>query len=337
MNLINRTSQYVRDLWREWNDFWFTPTDPALVSLLRVLVGAMLFYTHLVWSNGLYDFFHPTLGWTGELLPATQRFRMGFSFFDYIGSDALRWAVHIACLIVFFCLTIGLFSRTMAVLAWVAALSYANRVTPGGFYGLEKANCMMIAYVMLSPCGARYSVDRLWKLHRGAIAEAAPSVMANVSTRLIQLHLCVIYLFGGLGKAQGDRWWDGTAVWFSVANYEYRSLDMTWLSQKIPLGPWSFDLLYLVDLLTTGTVFLEIFYCCLVWNRWARPWVVGSMIAMHLLIGAAMGMWTFALIMIFANLAFFRPESIRWACDPLARRIKLALVGDKSPAAQPTA
>ncbi len=179
------------------------PTDPALVSLLRILVGAMLFYTHLVWSNGLYDFFHPTLGWTGELVQASQGARMGFSFFDYLQSDGLRWTVHILNLVVFFCLTVGLFSRTMAVLAFVAVASYANRVTPGGYFGLDKANCMMAFYLMLSPCGARYSIDRLWKLHKGAVAEAAPSVMANVSTRLIQLHLCIIYLFGGLGKRRG--------------------------------------------------------------------------------------------------------------------------------------
>lgn len=332
--MINRISEYLRTVWRGWNDFWFTPTDPALVSLLRVLVGGMLLYTHLVWSFGLHAFFSPTEGWTGELLPATQGARMGFSYWDYIGSDALRWTVHVFNLIVFFLLTIGLFSRWVAVLAWVSALSYANRVTPGAFFGLDKANCMMAAYLMLSPCGARYSVDRLLQLRRGAQPEATPSVMANLATRLMQLHVCVIYLFGGLGKAQGDMWWNGGAVWYSVASYEYRSLDMTWLATRVPLGGgYSFDLLYVVDLLTHATVFLEIFYCCLVWNRWARPWMLAAMIGMHLFIGAAMGMWTFALIMIFANMAFLQPETVRGWCDPLARRIKLAVAGEKQVAA----
>lgn len=335
--MYQSAKQYIQHAWTGWNNFWFTPSDPALVSLLRILVGGMLFYTHLIWSNGLYDFFHPTLGWSGEMLPYTQQGRMGFSYFNYISSDALRWAVHLFNMVVFFCLTIGLCSRTMAVLAWVSALSYAARVTPGAFFGLDKANCMMITYLMLSPCGARYSIDRLWRLHRGAAAEAAGSVMATVATRLIQLHLCVIYLFGGLGKCQGDMWWNGGAVWYSIASYEYRSLDMTWLSNKVSLGPVQFDLLYVVDLLTHGTVFLELFYCVLVWNRWLRPWVVASAVGMHLFIGAAMGMWTFGLIMIFANLAFVGPAPIRRVCDPLARRVKLALVGEKSPAAKATA
>ncbi|MCA9239061.1 MAG: HTTM domain-containing protein [Planctomycetales bacterium] len=333
-HMFSSISQYVRQVWDGWNDFWFQPRDPSLVSLLRILVGAMLFYTHFVWSFGLYDFFHPSLGWNGEVIHAVQG-PFSLSYFNYISADWLRWTVHVLALGVFFCLTIGLFSRTMAVLAWIAALSYAHRVTPGAFFGLDKTNVMMITYLMLSPCGARYSLDRLWKLHRGAVADAAPSVMANLATRLIQLHLCIIYLFGGLGKTQGDFWWNGGAVWYSIASYEYRSFDMTWLSRIVELGPLRFDLLYVVDFLTHATVFMEVFYCCLVWNRWTRPWVVLAAIGMHLFIGFAMGMWTFALVMIFTNMAFFPPELIRRWCDPLARRVKLALVGEKSPATAP--
>ncbi len=74
-------------------------------------------------------------------------------------------------------------------------------------------------------------------------------------------------------------------------------------------------MLFVVDFLTVATVFLEIFYCCLVWNRWLRPWVVLAAIGMHLFIGFAMGMWTFALIMIYANMAFFPTTLIRRWCD----------------------
>ena len=78
------------------------------------------------------------------------------------------WTVHIVALVVFFLLTIGLFSRTMAMLAYLFAVSYANRITPGAYFGLDKINCMLAMYLMLGPCGARYSVDRLWRLRRGA-------------------------------------------------------------------------------------------------------------------------------------------------------------------------
>ena len=57
-----------------------------------------------------------------------------------------------------------------------------------------------------------------------------PSVTANLAIRLIQIHMCVIYLFAGTGKLMGEAWWDGTAMWMALANLEYQSLDMTWLA-----------------------------------------------------------------------------------------------------------
>ena len=83
------------------------------------------------------------------------------------------WTVHIVALVVFFLLTIGFFSRTMAVLAFLFAVSYANRITPGAYFGLDKINCMLAMYLMLGPCGARYSIDRLWRLRAGRHGSAA--------------------------------------------------------------------------------------------------------------------------------------------------------------------
>ena len=52
---------YFRELGRStvagWNRFWFNPVDPATLSLIRILAGLMLLYTHLVWSLDLEAFF----------------------------------------------------------------------------------------------------------------------------------------------------------------------------------------------------------------------------------------------------------------------------------------
>ena len=39
-----------------------------------------------------------------------------------------------------------------------------------------------------------------------------PLIGANLAIRLIQVHMCVIYLFSGLGKLKGDTWWEGSAI-----------------------------------------------------------------------------------------------------------------------------
>ena len=136
----------------------------------------------------------------------------------------LWWCRHAACrstiahvlaLVVFALLTIGLFSRTMSVLAFVATASYVGRA-PGALFGLDQINLLLSMYLMVGPSGAAYSLDR-WLTGsppgRGNCPRPQPSIAANIAIRLIQLHLCVIYLYAGMGKLMGPAWWNGTAMW----------------------------------------------------------------------------------------------------------------------------
>lgn len=332
--MIAAVRNYFVDVWVAWNDFWFTATNPSTLSAIRVLAGAMLLYTHLIWSFELTSFFGPEGFLPSQLIdqvhqatndpdgpgPATGPQRIIWSHFDLIQSPRLMWVVHIVALVVFLLLTIGLFSRTMAFLGYLFAVSYVNRVTPGAYFGLDKINCMLVMYLMLGPCGARYSLDRLWQLRRGAAAEVSPSVAANVAIRLIQLHMCIIYFFSGLGKLQGETWWSGVAVWYAVATYEYQSLDLTWL-----VNHW-----WLVNLMTHVTVLWELLYCALVWPRLTRPWVLLIAVVVHGGIALALGMPTFGLAMLIGNLAFVSPTTVRKVFDPIAYRISLAVVGKAS-------
>lgn len=318
--LVASTRNYFTELWRAWNNFWFTPTDPATLALIRLLAGGMMLYTHFVWSFDLAGFIGRD-GYTPvEMLKGMPtRDVTVWSLFDWIGPNWLLWTVHILALGVFACLFLGLFSRVAAVLAYLLAVSYVHRVTPGAFYGLDKANCMMAMYLMLGPCGARYSLDRLWRLRRGDASEPAPSTAANVAIRLLQLHLCVVYFFSALAKIEGNTWRVGTAMWWAAANYEYQSLPLTWLA----------DWPMLIAFFTHLTVFWELSYAFLVWNRFTRPWMIWTAVAVHGGIALFMGMITFGLAMIFANLSFLKPETVRRWVDPVASRVSLALVGKK--------
>jgi uncharacterized membrane protein YphA (DoxX/SURF4 family) len=324
MAMIAAAREYIRDVWEAWDEFWFTPTNPATYSAIRVLAGAMLLYTHLVWTYDLEAFF----GQDGWLPPSLMQemdrppgsdapARWNWSYFNHIDSPALLWTVHIGALVVFFLLTIGLFSRTMAVLAFIATISYSNRITPGAFFGLDTINSMLAMYLIVGPCGARYSLDRLWRMRRGRPAEPPPSVAANVGIRLIQLHMCIVYLFSGIGKIRGEDWWNGSAAWISLANTEYQTLDMTWIG----------DHLYLINFLTVSTVFWELSYCALIWPRLTRPWMLLMAVLVHGGIIFALGMPTFGLVMLIGNLAFVPPRLVQKVFDPVARRISLAVVG----------
>ena len=131
-----------------------------------------------------------------------------------------------------------------------------------------------------------------------------------MAIRLLQLHLCVVYLFGGIGKMRGELWWDGSALWYALANYEYQSMPMTWVIH----WPW------LVAAISAVTLFWETFYCFLVWPRLTRPIAIGLAFFIHGGIALFMGMITFGLAMIFANLAFVPPETTKAVVDRLFAR-----------------
>jgi hypothetical protein len=320
MGIFSDTRSYVAEFWQAWNKFWFRPTDPATLSLIRLLAGGMLFYTHLVWSLDLQAFIGQD-GWLPvEFIRRVQGEQWSvWSVFFWINQGWLLWVVHIFALIVFFCLFVGFFSRTMAILGILFAVSYAHRISPGAFFGLDKTNCMLALYLMLGPCGARYSIDALRKKRRGDTTPVPLSTSANLAIRLLQVHLCIIYFFSGLAKYTGENWHAGTAVWWALANQEYQSIDMTWLAN------WP----VLVAIASHVTVFWELSYWALVWNRFTRPLVLWMAVFVHAGIALFMGMITFGLAMIFANLAFLSPQTVRAWFDPIAGRFARLLGAGK--------
>lgn len=304
--------QLVRDYLREvgqavvsgWNRFWFSPADPATLGLIRILAGAMLLYTHVVWTLGLSDFFGPD-SWASPVAASKvvpDGGKWAWSLFWLVDSPVKLWAMHIAALVVFLMLTVGLFSRVVAVLGYLFAVSYVNRV-PGSLFGLDQINCMLDMYLMIGPSGGAYSFDRLRLALTadGSRPPSSPSTSANLAIRLMQVHMCVIYFFAAMGKLRGDSWWAGSAMWLSVANLEYQSWDVTWLAH------WPL----LSAIVSQITVYWELFFCVLVWPRLTRPIMLALAVPVHLGIAVCMGMITFGLIMLVGCLSFVPPWLVR--------------------------
>jgi hypothetical protein len=311
MNAIAKAfAGWGREAARGWDRFWFTPALPHTLAVLRICGGAMLLYTHAVWSINLNAFLGPNAWVNGRTAALLNRDADGnnyaWSYLYYVDSPALLWILHIAALVVFAMLTIGLFTRVTSILAWLIAVAYCNRLT-GTLFGLDQINVFIATYLMVGNSGGAWSVDR-WlasrrtpsSIQQFALAHA-PAISTNIAMRLLQIHMCVIYLFGGIHKMRGDTWWDGSALWYAFAQLEYQSIDMTWMAQHR----------WILALLTHITVFWEAYYCFLVWPKLTRPICLAMAVAVHLGIALFLGMKTFGLAMIIGNLAFVYPETVR--------------------------
>ncbi len=296
-----------------WDRFWFTPRLPHTLSALRIVTGLMLLYSQGVLATDLMSFLGDD-AWINNVAArqlhdgAFGPADMGRSYLWYLSNPIVLWIHHVLTMLVTAAFAVGLLTRITAPLAFGLQLMYLHRMT-GTLFGLDQIVTYSTMYLMISPCGSCFSVDawlreKMAQRRRGSrklrwlFPEASPSIAANIATRLMQLHLCVIYLFGGLAKARGQSWWDGTAIWYSVGNYEYQSINMTWLSS------WP----RMASAMVHVTLYWEIFYCALVWPKLTRPIVIGLAVIVHGGIALFLGMITFGVMMIAANMIFVDPQ-----------------------------
>lgn len=325
---------WFKDRVSEWDRFWFSAREPHTLCLLRILSGGLMFYTHLVWSYDLLTFIGPH-GWAPSKVSHEvfihwgRTYSYAWTHFDWLpANSAVIWIAHVLALIVFALFTLGYKTRIMAVLACFLTISYSHRFSMLQ-YGLDQVNGMMALYLMLSPCGEHYSIDAWLRGRNEAEARPKQFVMVNLATRLLQIHLCIVYLFSGIEKMKGPAWWDGSAVWEAIASYQYQSLNVTWLAH-MPI---------VLAFMTHLTVFWEAFYPALIWPKATRWFALSCAVLIHGGIGLCMGMPTFGAAMIFANMCFLSPQLVdgvmQWAARLMQRlfgwEIAAAEAAEKAP------
>jgi Vitamin K-dependent gamma-carboxylase len=187
------------------------------------------------------------------------------------------------------CLVIGIFSRTSSILAWFVHLGAAES---GGFisYGVDNFMTIGLFYLMLSPLPDRYSLDQLWR----KLPPKDPQLI-GFFRRVLQVHLCLIYFFGGLAKCLGSGWWDGSNLWRALIRPPFNLIAPEILIR----------LKYLFPIAGIVICLLEISYPVFIWNRRTRAIWLMAICAMHVAIGVTMGMHLFASIMVVLNIAAF--------------------------------
>jgi hypothetical protein len=284
-----------------WTRFWFTPSDPATVSAIRLCAGSIVVYLHATLSLDLIAFFGPN-----GLLPAADISPLegdSFSLLNYVSAPAELWAVHLLGLAVLVLFAAGILTRVTSILALVVFLSDVHRA-PMITGRTESIMAMVLLYLCLAPCGRRFSIDALLHARKGpllGVSHPALSTAATIATRLMQVHLALLVAMMGLSQLGGDVWWNGLGMWFLITREQSRLVDFTWLHAS-PL---------VIDFWTHVVVFFELTFPLLVWIRVARPLVLGLALVVWTSLALVTGDITFALAMCVASLAFVPPAVVR--------------------------
>ena len=296
----------MQTIWKRVTDFFFPIQSDEWLTVLRIgLAIQVLLYCLAIRSDWNYllagtgrglisrdlsevalsgeSSFIPRLGW---LVNIGSRFGI---------SEALILNAAWFCLVCAACfLVIGLFSRTAATSTWF----HLCAVKSGGLlaYGMDNFTSIGLFYLMLSPLPDQFSVD-----YRFRKVTLRNPQLQGLFRRVLQVHLCIAYFFGGLAKCTGPGWWNGNSLWRAFTNTPFNVIDPEILVR------WK----YFFPVVGIFVCLLEIGYPFFIWNSKTRKiWLIG-ICSMHVGIGLTMGMYLFAFVMIVLNLAAFGPGLIR--------------------------
>jgi len=295
----------LRRWWKRLIEFLFPSESDKWLAVLRIGLGLQV----TVYTLFLKSDWHYLFAGTGKGLVSRELGEAIVSF-DSPFIPKLGWLVALgryvnfgeetvlsvawACLLVAgCCLLLGLFCRPAAIIAWFLHLCAAQS---GGLlaYGADNFMTMGLFYLMLSPLPDRFSVD-----HRLVKTSPKDPQLLGFWRRVLQVHLCLVYFFGGLGKSLGSGWWDGSNLWRALT--------------RPPFDIISPDILvrfkYLLPILGISICLIELGYVFFIWMKKTRfVWLV-CILGMHIAIGLTMGMYLFALVMIVLNLAAFGTDA----------------------------
>jgi hypothetical protein len=253
---------------RAWNAFWFRPVSARPLGAFRVVMGLLVIaHLGLLWVD--LDYW---LTDRGLLQGAEARLLAG----PYRPSP-LQWVQDPVSVRAFFAatgavalaFTLGWRTRVMGVLLYLMLLAIHHRNILANC-GADNLLLIMVFYLMLSPCGAAYSLDaRRVARRRGAPAEP---LIVPWAQRLVQVHLSLIYFNTAVLKSAGTTWLGGTALHFVLHNREVGArFDLSFLAQY-PV---------LVNVMTIAALLAEFALAFLLWFQVTRPWMIATGLALH--------------------------------------------------------
>lgn len=275
---------------RLWRTFFFDKRLAYPLGAVRMAFGAVM----VVWSLSLLPDLSTLFGPNGTLhsQPGGLWGLLGYS-------NSQTWLV-IAWLALFgssIALMLGWQSRIAALAVFLLILSFERR-DPYVFNSGDLLLRIEALFLVLAPCGAALSLDQRRK--SGKFWDASEASIWTL--RLFQLQMSLVYLSTLQSKLSGTTWPGGTA-----ASYSMRLPDLAVLS--VPSFVWNNALL--INVITWGTLVLEVSLALLVWNPRLRPWVLGAGVVLHLSIQATLAVAFFSVAMFVLYIAFLSPDTIR--------------------------
>lgn len=206
----------------------------------------------------------------------------------HISPGATPYIVTIIYFISLAGLLVGFKTRIMGIAAWLMHLML-NTTGHLTAYGVETFLHIALFYCAVLPVGYRLSIDARKR------SKQIPGYLVTLSIRLIQLHLCIMYLACGIEKSLGEQWWNGEAVWMALQQDQFHQMNTDWMA-RVPGIP---------RILCWGTLLVETLYPFgMFFTKTKKIWLF-SILSMHAFIALFLGLQLFGALMMLLNFTAF--------------------------------
>jgi len=305
----------------------FAPEGPRRMALVRIVLAlAMLLDTapHWRYAVELYSTWGPAIpifpaaisrpeSSDEDHLPGGDIVR-GHGFHAPLPGPLLAVTIHTALIYLLMCVALGWQTRVSLLGAatcfvWIGLLDL-----PGTF---AKHSVIALHGLLLLPfsgCGRVWSIDS----RREAFESACP-LSAAWPRRLLQIMICSLYFGAALTKIRTPAFLSGDLRTFSLLNDQWGGGAF---GQRLSMFP------QLTRGCSLATILFEILFPVLIWVPRLRRWLLVGAFILHGLMGIALHIGTFSLIMFAVLLVFVREEDLELCRLP-------GIGGGRNPAAPP--
>ncbi len=207
--------------------WWTDPVRAEGLAALRIglsfvlLLDVLAFYLpHASEFFGAGSLGAPDAFAGGRYLPAVP-----WSLLGWVESPLAWQGILLAWALAAVLLMLGIYPQMAAAAAWFISGS-VHYVNPFVFNAGDAVRNIVLFYLMISPCGAVWSVGRK--------PPPGPVYVVAWPVRLLLLQLMTIYFINGLSKF-GEQWQSGDAIYYVTANLAWSRWPRTVFAMPYPL------------------------------------------------------------------------------------------------------
>ncbi|MBC7467364.1 MAG: HTTM domain-containing protein [Bdellovibrio sp.] len=314
-----RIKKNVGDVRSALDQFLFEKSAQEQLGVYRFILCATLFYIACFRQMNI-DF----LG-VESMIPRDAALNIFPDFYRpyiqwFFWPDAWVAYVHLLLITLLGLAALGLTSRPLMLLTWIIHQGVLNR-NYSMLFGADTIGGLFLFYLSFTNCTSYFSLKNvLFKKNKNDCSSKS-DVNHNISIssvffRLMQIQLCIIYMYTGFEKLKGTTWWDGTALWTVFANPQFSQFDLKFLS-RVPV-------FFAVG--TFLSILFEVYFPVMMINKnYRKYWLIAG-VMFHLGIGILLDLMTFSVVMTSTYILFLQADTVSSTVNYLVGRFKIAKI-----------